>query len=173
MEAAATLFQAIAKTRHAGWYRDSCAGACPHKGARSCAFLSIWSEKQDAQGTPQKYLPILDCCRHGNLVDGPPLLQRGLCKLHHSQATWRSYGAKCEGESCAKYDWPTKEVAPLLYLSHTTRRQAVVLLHFGLYTEEDVQTLIANCIEVATLVTHLLHHKGTFWFFLLVFSQVD
>lgn len=91
--------------------------------------------------------------------------QKRLCAFHSAQAAWRNSGAICTGECCTRHVWPTRGLAPLLYIPHTTPNQAVVLLHFGLYTEQDVSRLVSTSLEVAILVTHLLHHKGTFFFF--------
>lgn len=164
------LFLAIAKTRHAGWYRESCAGACPYQGARSCAFLNLWSEyaKSFTNSQLASIRALLQdrilrgCCLDYNAADDNSVvsLQRGLCLLHSRQAAWRIFGASCEGVCCEKYAWPTKEASPLLYVPHTTPRQAVVLIHFGLHTKEDVAQLISTSMEVAILVAHLLHHQG-------------
>lgn len=165
------LFQAIAKRRHLGWYRAACAGACPHQGARRCVFVDMWSNQVRSltatqlvglRSRLQEQFVVRGgcrCCAVTTDTSSPPL--SGLCALHHRQVAWRNYGASCRDMCCAKYTWPTKEQAPLLYLAHTTPSQAVVLLHFGLYSEEDVYTLITNYVEVAILVAHLIHHKGT------------
>lgn len=157
------LFQAISRCRHAGWYRGTCNGACPHQGSRFCDFMDTWQEQAPlmvrvSQSDVRSHL--IDATTIGCFDDGH-LANKRLCALHVAQAAWRTYGASCIGDCCARHVWPTREVAPLLYIPHTTPTQAVVLLHFGLFTEQDVSRLISTSLEVAILVTHLLHHKGT------------
>lgn len=162
-EPQARVLQAIARSRHAGWYRESCGGACPRHGPRACPYLELW-EKYPIFLTKKQVSEWLSAVFVTCASTGGPFQARNarwLCLLHRSQAAWRNWGASCEGECCESHDWPDKSIAPLLYLAHTTPRQAVVLLHFGLFKEEDVSRLISKSLAIALLVAHLLHNRGS------------
>lgn len=139
------VFQAIARSRHAGWYRESCSGACPSSGSRSYSFVELWDKYPLflTRNHVSQWLSNVHVATKKSLSPGRKP-HHWLCDLHKRQPSWRNWGGSCEGECCENYTWPDKSIAPLLYLAHTTPRQAVVLLHFGLFKEEDVSRLISK-----------------------------
>lgn len=169
----ALVRQAIATLRHVHWYRDDYEGGCP----TSCKAFFSWDSlpgslraslaSVQAQLTKKKEIcPEEQSSDQGeeesslNASSSTRTLAARLCDLHRSQASWKKWGTTCKGEYCDGHEWPTERDAPLLYVRSTSPRQAVILLHFGLLKEADVDRLVRDNFPVALFIAHLLHNSG-------------
>ena len=128
----AQVHQVIAVARHGSWFIEKCLGVdCPRRGPRACKHAVAWR----------------DVC------------QELRASIRQSLQSWLTQVSATRWCSCVgKHGWPNASTAPLIYMPHTSARQAKILLHFGLCQDSDVSLLIRKDYLVALLVAHLLHH---------------
>lgn len=171
------LAESISKAGHIGWYRQANEGGCPREAsARPCPYLSLWNGVPPSLSATTVRLWLASrhvVCNTPTRADQKSITngllgifhkskksKEKLCSLHQVQPAWCKRGSTCVDECCYNHTWPEKKRAPLLYVPHLSPLQAIVLLHFGMYTKDDVERLVQQHTDIALFVSHLLHNNG-------------